>query len=346
MRKLALAMVCGTSAAFVAPAFAQDYAASAINASDVGSLTVYGSAQGTVVEAPAVPGGKALRVNVAGKGTNPWDAGVVSKVTGPVSTGDELAYVVYIRLESGENGAASVTLPANTVSLASPPHTALFGGPGTITPKWKMLRARWVADKDYAPGTLQAGLQLATGRQVIDIGPMYVSKVGSGGTPRPVVKQTVVEDLSSKIVNDPSKPESNGVRREILKSAGPEGGDALRIKVLQKGRNNWDSAVESSVGKPIRKGDKLVLMFDARLAEGPAGATTATIPNAAIQQKAEPYKTIGNGSPALTDRWQSFRYEGVADKDYGADEVKATIQIGNAKQTIDFANLVVLNMGQ
>jgi hypothetical protein len=66
----------------------------------------------------------------------------------------------------------------------------------------------------------------------------------------------------------------------------------------------------------------------------------------AIQQKAAPYKSFTNASPALTKEWKSFRYEGVADGDYAADQVKGTIQIGNAKQTIDFANIVVLNMGQ
>lgn len=346
MRKLALAIVCSAPAALAAPASAQDYAASAINASAAGDLTVYGSAQGTVVDAPAVPGGKALRVSVAAKGANPWDAGVVSKITGPVSRGDELVYVVYLRLESGENGATSAELPANTVSTASPPYTALFGGPTTITPKWKMIRARWVADKDYAPGTLQAGLQLATGKQVVDVGPVYVSKVGTGGTPREPIKTTVVEDLSSKIVNDPSTPEVNGARAELLKDGARDGGTALRVTVRQKGKNNWDSSVESSIKKAVAKGDKLVLMFDARLHEGPGGATSAAIPNAALQQKEAPYKTLGNGSPALTSAWQSFRYEGVADRDYAADAVKATIQIGNARQTIDFANIIVLNMGQ
>jgi len=346
MRNFAFAVVCGASAAIAAPAGAQDYAASAINKFDVDSLDVYGNAKGTVVDAPAVPGGKALRVTVAGKGANAWDAGVTSRITGPVKTGDELIYVAYLRLESGENGATSVVLPGNYVSPATPPYTPLFGGPGTVTPKWTMLRARWVADKDYAPGALQAGIHLATGKQVVDIGPMYVSKIGSGATPRAPIVKTVVEDLSSKIVNDPSKPESTGVKRELLKAGGPEGGDALRVTVREKGKNNWDSNVESSIKKHIAKGDKLVLMFDARLESTPDGATTATIPNAAIQQKAAPYKSLGNGSPKLTKEWQSFRYEGVADKDYGTDTVKATIQIGNARQTIDFANIVVLNMGQ
>ena len=44
--------------------------------------------------------------------------------------------------------------------------------------------------------------------------------------------------------------------------------------------------------------------------------------------------------------WQFHKIEGKADKDYPADALKATIQIGNAKQTIDFGPIAVLNLGQ
>jgi hypothetical protein len=333
-------------AAVASPGWAQDYAATSINRSAVAELDVYGTAQKTVVDAPAVPGGKALRITVPAKGTNPWDAGVISKVTGPVKAGDELVYVVYARLESGDNGATSAVLPANTVSLASPPYTALFGGPGTIGPKWQMLRARWVADKDYAAGTLQAGIQVATGKQVIDVGPMYVSKTGAGAVPAAPAAPSGTADLSSKIVNDPSAPEVNGAKARLVDDANIDGGKALRVAVARKGPNNWASNVETSVNKPVRKGDKLVLMFNARLQEGPGGAATATIPHSAIQMKAAPYSSLVSGQPALTGEWKSYRYEGTADKDHAAGALKASIQVGNAKQTIDFGPIVVLNLGQ
>lgn len=339
----------GVAAAIAAPAFAQDFAATSINRSAVTEFDVYGTAQKTVVDDPALPGGKALRVTVPAKGANPWDGGVISKVTGPIKAGDELIYVFYAKLVTGDGGAASATLPANTVSLATPPHTALFGGPATIGPKWKMLKARWVADKDYAPGTLQAGIQVATGNQVIDFGPMYVSKVGAGAVaaaPAAPAASAGTADLSSKIVNDVSAPEVNGAKASLVDDVKVEGGKAVRVTVTKKGPNNWASNVESSVSKAVRKGDKLVLMFNARLQEGPGGAATATIPHAAIQMKAAPYTSLVSGQPALTGEWQSYRFEGTADKDHAANALKASIQVGNARQTIDFGPIVVLNLGQ
>jgi len=349
MRKLALAAALAASTAMVWPAQASaqaaepDFAATAINQGNVESLTVFGNATKEVVDNPALPGGKALRISVAGKGANAWDAGVSSRITGAIKAGEEYRFVFYAKLVSGENGATTATLPFNNISIASPPYTPIIGKPATITTGWKRLSQPWIADKDYAAGTLQAGLQLATGKQVIDVGPIYVSKVGVAPPP---TKRTVIEDLSSKVVNDPGTPEVNGARAQLLDDAKVTGGKALRVSVSQKGKNNWDSNVESSIKKPIRKGDKLILMFEARLAEGPQGASTAKIPNAAIQQKAAPYKSFFNGSPDLTGEWQSFRYEGVADKDYKADEVKATIQVGNARQKIDFGPITVVNMGQ
>ena len=153
-------------------------------------------------------------------------------------------------------------------------------------------------------------------------------------------------DIAARIANDPSGPSVNRAKAKLVDDANAQGGKALRVSVARAAANIWDSAVESSVKKPIKKGDKLVLMFEARLHEGPAGATSATIPNATLQMAAAPYTTIGNGQPALTTEWKAFRYEGTADKDYGPDGVKAAIHIGNAKQTIDFGPIIVLNMGQ
>jgi hypothetical protein len=347
MRHSGYAIVCaGVAAAIASPAFGQDFAATSINRSAVAEFDVYGTAQKAVVDDPVVPGGKALRVTVPGKGANPWDGGVISKVTGPIKAGDELVYVFYARLEKGEGGATSASLPANTVSLANPPYTALFGGPATIGPKWKMLKVRWVADKDYAPGTLQAGVQVATGNQVIDFGPMYVSKMAAGAVAAAPAAPAATADLSSKMVNDPSAPEVNGAKAQLVNDPRIDGGKALRVAVSKKGPNNWASNVETSLNKPVKKGDKLVLMFNARLQEGPSGAAAATIPHSAIQMKAAPYSSLVSGQAALTGDWKSYRFEGTADKDHAAGALKASIQIGNAKQTIDFGPIVVLNMGQ
>ena len=71
-------------------------------------------------------------------------------------------------------------LPYNAVQLASAPYTALFNGPVTIGPEWKLHEVKGKADKDYAGGTLNASLHLATAKQVVDLGPIFVLNMGGG----------------------------------------------------------------------------------------------------------------------------------------------------------------------
>src|SRR5438874_2811600 len=102
-----------------APASAQS--GGAINDPAPSGLSVYG-ASGTLVDDAKVAGGKAMRVEVAAKGANPWDAGVASPIKTPVKAGDALILKFWARLQSGESG-PTATLPWNAVSLSSTPWT-------------------------------------------------------------------------------------------------------------------------------------------------------------------------------------------------------------------------------
>lgn len=153
-------------------------------------------------------------------------------------------------------------------------------------------------------------------------------------------------DVTSRIINEPGAPEVNGARAKLVDDSAAQGGKALRVTVPKKGQNNWDSVVESPIGKPVKAGDKLVLLFDARLVKGDGAAASATIPYNAIQLKAAPYSAVISGPATIGAEWAPQKIEGRADKDYPAGALKATLQVGNAKQTIDFGPIVVLNMGQ
>jgi len=154
------------------------------------------------------------------------------------------------------------------------------------------------------------------------------------------VAQTV-----DQLANDPV-PQINGAKFKLVDDPGVEGGKAIRINVPRKGTNVWDSAVESLVNKPVKAGDRLVLYFDARLEKGAGDAVSAPIPFTAIQMSSAPYSPVIQGNVTLTPEWRMHKIEGKADKDYPAGALKAAIHLGNAKQTVDFGPVVVLNMGQ
>jgi len=151
------------------------------------------------------------------------------------------------------------------------------------------------------------------------------------------------DDVTRQIVNDPGAPDVGGAKASLVDDAKVQGGKALRIQVPKKGANPWDSSAGGAIKKPISKGDHLVLLFSARLEKGENGATTATLPYNAIQLAGAPYSTIVQGNAEIGPEWKDFKVEGVSDGNYGPNELKVTIQLATAKQTVDFGPIVVLD---
>ena len=164
--------------------------------------------------------------------------------------------------------------------------------------------------------------------------------------PPAAVTAQVATDPAKQIVNDPSAPDVNGAKASLISDPTVQGGTALRVDVPRKGSNPWDSTVGGAITKPIWKGDRLVLLFSARLHKGEGGAPTAILPYNAIQLAAAPYSTIITGAGQIGPEWKDFQVTGTADGDYPAGALKVTIQLATAKQTVDFGPIVVLDRGK
>ena len=173
MKRIAFAFGCALAGLLLAPASAQD-----LNIVNDPSAPQVQGASGRLRDDPEVQGGKALRVVVRGKGANPWDVAVESPLTQPVKAGDQLLFAFWARLEKGEGGATTTTLPYNAVQLSAAPYTAVFSGPAEIGPEWKLLEVRGKADADRAAGTLKATIHLATAAQTVELGPIFVVNLG------------------------------------------------------------------------------------------------------------------------------------------------------------------------
>ena len=344
-----LAVLSATAAAKTA-----DYAASALNSPDVLALGSYG-APASVVDDPKVPGGKALRIQ-AEKGTNAWDAAVNSQIKLPVKAGDPLVLAFWARLVSGENGASSITLPWASVGLGSAPWTPVFGGPVTVGQDWKVFEVRGTADKDYPAGTLSAGIQVATGKQTVDFGPLYVARASGGAqvqpasAPAPSAPSTLAtldpDTIASKIVNDPAAPEVRGVKAQLIDDPKVTGGKAMRLQIPRKGQNAWDISVNSALKKPVKAGDTLLLVFQAKLVKGENGATTATLPWNSVSLTGPPWSGVVGGPTDIGPDWKMVEIQGKADKNYAVGALAAGIQLATAKQTVDLGPIIVLDLGQ
>ena len=341
-------------------AAAQGGSGSPLNNPDAASLMIYG-ANGAVVDDAKVPGGKAFRVAVAAKGANPWDAAVSTAVRSPVKAGDELVLSFWARLAEGENGATSATLPWNSIGLATAPWTPLFGQGVSIGPEWKLYEVRGKADKDYAAGTLNAGIQVATGKQIIEFGPVTVAKAGAGSiataqpapaaAPPPAPKPKGLASLDpakvpSMIINDPGAPNISGGKTKLVDDDRVTGGKALRIQVPSKSKNAWDVALSSPITKPVKAGDNLLLVFWARLEQGADGASATTLPWNSISMTTEPWSAVVGQSADIGPEWKQFEISGKAERDFNVGTLGANLQLATAKQVVDLGPVIVLNLGQ
>ena len=135
-------------------------------------------AQSQVRNDSGVQGGKALRVQVPTRSAQTWDTAVSVPINRAVHSGDNLVLAFWARLEQGDNGATSASLPYNSVQLSAAPYTAVFTGPVTLTPAWQMFEITGRANRDYAADALNVSIHLATGHQTIDIGPVFVLNMG------------------------------------------------------------------------------------------------------------------------------------------------------------------------
>jgi hypothetical protein len=153
------------------------------------------------------------------------------------------------------------------------------------------------------------------------------------------------DGLAKQIVNDPSAPQVTGAKAALRDDPKVQGGKALRIQVARKGANPWDATIGGPITKPVKAGDKLVLVFSARLEQGENGATTATLPYGAVQLASAPYSTVISGPTQIGPEWKMVQVTGKADRDYPANALKVTIQLATAKQTVDFGPIILLDTG-
>lgn len=122
-----------------------------------------------------VQGGGAMRVTIAAKPANPWDAGASSPISKPIKKGDKLILAIWVRLISG--GADGKTSIAAAIQRASAPYDPIVNGQVDLGPAWKLVHIEGTAQADFAAGTANVALSLGTAAHVIDLGPVYVMAV-------------------------------------------------------------------------------------------------------------------------------------------------------------------------
>jgi hypothetical protein len=134
---------------------------------------VYGAAQTHKgVRDKTVQGGGAMRVTLAAKPANAWDAGASNAIDKPIRKGDKLMLAVWVRLHAG--GAGGTTEIAAAIQRSTAPYAPIVNGRLAVTPEWKLVHIQGVADADYPAGAANIALSLGTNAHVVDLGPAFV----------------------------------------------------------------------------------------------------------------------------------------------------------------------------
>lgn len=152
--------------------------------------------------------------------------------------------------------------------------------------------------------------------------------------------------IPQMIVNDPSSPSVNKAKAQLIDDPDVTGGKALRVQVPGKSGHPWDSMVSTALKKPIKKGDRLLLVFWAKLVQGENGATTTTLPWNAVSLTSPPWSAVFGGPADIGSQWKQIELTGKADKDYAPADLSVGCQLATAKQTIDFGPIILLDLGQ
>jgi hypothetical protein len=124
-----------------------------------------------------LPGGEFLRATVSQKGAHPWDAAAAYEVRKPIKTGDVIFFAVYLRapeLKPGE----TIQLSGMGVGQDGPPYSAVAMSDAQVSNHWGVYYAAAKSTGNYARGQARVTLPLASDKQVVDLGPVFVLDLG------------------------------------------------------------------------------------------------------------------------------------------------------------------------
>lgn len=143
---------------------------------------IYGANQtNKVMTEDSVQGGQFVRATVTAKGANAWDVGASSPIQKPIAAGDTIVVAIWLRaplLKDGE----TMPLPFIGANVAAPPYDGLVSANVTIGKAWKLYYASGKASKNFAGGTVNVAVHLASDKHVVDLGPVFVLDFGQNYT--------------------------------------------------------------------------------------------------------------------------------------------------------------------
>jgi len=159
----------------------------AIAEEDIWSKTINNDSNGTwnvqpdkpkpkYFQVQGIPGEHAFRIR-ATKGVNPWDVQASSPIAGAINEGDVIMLLYYARAAEPAEGGSSLTA---RIQLGGPPFNSVLDMTSKISSEWKSYCAHRAATATLPAKKGSVSIHLATAKQVIELGPVFVFNFGKG----------------------------------------------------------------------------------------------------------------------------------------------------------------------
>ena len=160
--------------------------------------------------------------------------------------------------------------------------------------------------------------------------------------------QALDAQLPGKLINNPYdikwRTDGSDKKEAVVKSEGVPGGMAYSVTVKKTKPNHWDTATRIPMTESIAKDDVILVSFWARAAKLRKGRDTGPIV-AVLQRNVEPYDSIFEQGFDLGKEWKLYNVSGTAKRDYSADKTSMNFNLAKAKQTIEFGQFYIMNLG-
>lgn len=320
-----------------------------------------------------VTGGAAMRIEIAAKPANPWEAAAAIPISKPVSKGDVVLVSFWARAVTPAPGGTTATLSSIAVQQSKAPYTSLFNEAAEVTGTWAMYYASGVAGEDYGAGQLNVSVQLGAAQQTVDLGPAFVLNLGphydvsklphnKKAAPAPAAApaaavatpamriDAALTSLRAKLpragtlISDPTHLAfaygTDQTSQNIAASDVP-GGAAIRTILSKAGANPWDDGISFPLNGAVKQGDTIVMAAYLRSNDG-----AGTISTMGIALNHAPWsQIIAKPVTVPAGGWHLITVSDSATATASASELMAMMQTGAAKQSLDVGPIFVLNLG-
>lgn len=171
------------------------------------------------------------------------------------------------------------------------------------------------------------------------------------GTPSPeelAALAALEAELPGTLMNNPIAPGWNTYGGEhatkVIRVPEVPGEYAYEVRIKQPNRNPWDVSVTAPLNAGVTKGDAVLVAFWAR-AEKPSEATGAADVQVRVQEIGAPYTGVAEAAMSINTNWQLHYVKGIAPADYKQGDINIAFNVGKYKQTIQFGQVYVMNLG-